>query len=113
MSVLKVNMKKATAAVLAVATIGASMVAMSSSADAQYYRRGRGYGPAIGLGVLGGVVAGAAIAGAARPGYGYYDGPAYGDPAYVVDEGPVCHIERRKVYLDDVTYKIRRVRVCD
>ncbi|MBY0612494.1 MAG: hypothetical protein K2P80_09940 [Beijerinckiaceae bacterium] len=105
-------MKKVTAAALAVATIGASMTVMSSQADAYY--RGRGRGAAVGLGILGGVVAGAAIAGAARPGYGYYDGPAYyGDPAYVVDDGPVCRIERRKVYLDDVTYKIRRVRVCD
>ena len=113
MSVLKMNMKKITAAMLAVATVGASMTVMSSSADAQYYRGGRGRGAAIGLGVLGGVAAGALIAGAARPGYGYYDGPVYGDPAYVVDDGPVCRIERRKVYLDDVTYKIRRVRVCD
>ena len=114
MAVLNTTGKKILAAAVAVATLGTSMTAFSSSADAQYYRRGNGYnrGAAVGLGVLGGVAAGAIIAGAARPGYGYYDGPVYDEPAYVVD-GPVCHIERRKVYLDDVTYKIRKVRVCD
>ena len=106
MSVLGMTMKKAGASLLAVTLIGASLTAMSSSADAQYRRRGYGYGPAIGLGVLGGVVAGAAIANANGPRYGYYD-----EPAYV--EGPVCRWERQKVYLDEYTYKIRRVRVCD
>ena len=106
MSVL--NMKKATAAALALVTVAGSMTVASGPAAAYY----RGRGAAIGLGIVGGVAAGALIAGAARPGYGYYDGPAYySDPAYV--EGPVCHIERQKVYLDEYTYKIRLVRVCD
>ena len=107
MSVLGTKLKKVTAAALAVTTIAGGMTLTATSADAYY--RGRGRGAAIGLGVLGGVVAGAAIANAAGPryGYGYYDDA----PAYV--EGPVCHWERQKVYLDDYTYKIRRVRVCD
>ena len=102
MSVLNTK-NKMLATALAVVTVAS--VSFSSEADAQY-RRGYGYGPAIGLGVLGGVAAGAIIANQARPRY-------YDEPAYVVDDGPVCHIERRKIYLDDQTYKIRRVRVCD
>ena len=105
MSVLGAKLKKVAAATLAVATLAGSMTLTATSADAYY----RGRGAAIGLGVLGGVVAGAAIANAAGPryGYGYYDG----GPSYV--EGPVCHWERQRVYLDEYTYKIRRVRVCD
>lgn len=108
MSVLGTKLKTVTAATLAVATIAGSLTMASTSAEAYY----RGRGAAIGLGIAGGIAAGALIAGAARPGYGYYDGPVYGGPAYVVD-GPVCHWERQRVYLDDYTYKIRRVRVCD
>ena len=104
-------LKKTLAAALAVSTLSATMTLGTGAADARW--RG-GYGPAVGLGILGGVAAGALIAGSSRPGY-YYDDPYYAPPAraYSYDDGPVCHIERRKVYLDDYTYRIRKVRVCD
>jgi len=94
-------MKTIVAATLAATTLAGSMTLGAGEANAYY----RGRGAAIGLGIAGGVIAGAAIAGAARRPY-YYDEPAYYD-------GPVCHWERRRVYLDDVTYTYRRVRVCD
>lgn len=87
-----------------VAAISA-FVMSAASADAQYYRRGRGYyapGAAIGLGVAGGLLAGAAIAGAARP-------------APVIVEEPIereCWYERRRVW-DGYGYIRQRVRVCD
>ena len=77
-------MKKALIALAAVATIAVGTIA-STPADAQ--RRGIGIGPAIGLGIIGGVVAGAAIANAygpryaQAPGYMVYDG--YGAPVPV------------------------------
>ncbi len=121
MSVLNTNMKKTLAAVLAVATLGAVMTINTSSAEARW--RGRGWGPGLAIGAVGGLAAGAIIAGAANPGYAYGGGygggyyapayaPAYAAPEYY-DAGPVCHIERQRVYLDEYTYRIRRVRVCN
>jgi len=78
-------MKKAMIALAAVATIVIGTVATPDSADAQ--RRWRGAGPAIGLGILGGVIVGSAIANsygpryAPAPGYMTYDG--YGAPVPV------------------------------
>ena len=116
MSVLKATSDKTQttsnkmlAAVLAVSTLAAGMTANTGSAEA-YWRRGWGYGPGIGLGIFGGLAAGALIAGAARPyPYPYY----YGGPVYEYDDGPICHVERRRVYFGENTYRIRRVRVCE
>ncbi len=112
MSVIKTRLKKSVAALLTVVTLGAAMTVNTGAAEARWRR-----GPAIGLGIVGGLAAGALIAGATRPAYagdyyggggGYYAAP----PAYAYDEGPVCHIERQRVYIDDYTYRIRKVRVC-
>ena len=93
------------AAVLAVATMGTAMTVDTGRAEA-FWRGGLrgGYGPGIGLGIVGGLAAGALIASAARPAY-------YGEPVY--EGGPVCHFERRRVVLDDGSYRMGRVRVCD
>ena len=56
-------------------TIGA----LSLTAPTSAYAGGNGAGAAIGLGILGGVIAGAAIANSTQPAYGYGYGPA---PAY-------------------------------
>jgi len=104
MANLKTKTKKPIAAILALSTLVTAMTVNAGSAQA-WWRSGYGYGPAVGLGVLGGVAAGAVIANSGRP-YPYYG------PGYYVD-GPVCHIERRRVYLDDQSYRIRRVRVCE
>jgi hypothetical protein len=87
---------------------------LCSAQPAAEARDGIGVGAAVGLGVLGGVVAGSAIASANN---GYYPGrPVYRAPApvYVEDEvGPVCHFERRSS-IDPYGYEhIRRVRVCE
>jgi hypothetical protein len=87
---------------------------LCSAQPATQARDGIGVGAAVGLGVLGGVVAGSAIASANN---GYYPGrPVYRAPApvYVEDEvGPVCHFERRSS-IDPYGYEhIRRVRVCE
>jgi hypothetical protein len=55
-------MKKTMTGILAVLAIAGTLVTSVTDADAQYRRRGFGIGPAIGLGVLGGVIVGSAIA---------------------------------------------------
>ena len=123
MSNVRFKLKKVAAIVLAVSTLGATMVVETSSAQADW--RHRRSGRNLGLGIVGGLAAGALIAGATRPSYadgyygggggqygggsGYYDAP----PAYAYDDRPVCHIERQRVYLDEYTYRTRKVRVCD
>jgi hypothetical protein len=73
-------------------------------------RDGAAVGAAVGLGLLGGVVAGSAIASANN---GYYPGrPVYRAPVPVYEE-EVCHIERRG-YIDQYGYeRVRRVQVCE
>lgn len=118
MNTVQSGMKKALVATLAVATVGGAMLAGMSNAEAQYYHR-RGNGGAVAAGVIGGIAAGALIAGAARPAYGYsnsyYAAPAPRYRSYepVYYDAPVCHVERRKVWIDDYRYTVRRVRVCD
>ena len=89
-------MKKALVALAAVATIAVGTLSTTSPADA------RCRGCAVGLGVLGGVVAGAAIANAYGPRYA----PA---PGYVVYDGyyaagpvncPGGHWRRKPVAFD-------------
>ena len=98
------NWKSVVAAVaFAVATIAAT------PADAQRRHHHRGYGPAIGLGVLGGVVAGAAIANAygpryaPQPGYLVYDGYNAGYPVNC----PGGHWRRRPVAFDGYGNPVR------
>ena len=77
-------MKKSLLAAAAVATLAVSM------ASPAYAWRG-GWGPGIGLGLLGGAIVGGAIANSYYGPYGYY-GPGYGyygAPAVVYDDGPV------------------------
>jgi hypothetical protein len=104
MSVLRVTTRKAMAALLAVVTMGSAMTVNTGSAEA-FWRGGGwrgGWGPGLGLGIVGGLAAGALIASSTRP---YY----YGGPVY---EGG-CRLERRPVMLDDGTYRMGRVRVCN
>lgn len=71
-------------------------------------------------GVLGGVAAGAILNAQPAP-----PPPAYGPPRPVYVEpreveyvrprrgAPICHYERRKVWLDDYDFTYRRVEVCE
>ena len=78
--------KTAVAAVAALALAGGVAVSTTSPAAAQYrhwhnggWHHGGGWGPAVGLGILGGAIAGAAIANS---------GPYYGPgPGYAYDDG--------------------------
>jgi hypothetical protein len=85
---------------------GALAFAAVPSAQA---RDGIGAGGAAALGVLGGLAVGSAIASSNA----YYPGrPVYRAPVYVED-GPVCHFERRHV-IDPYGYEhVRRVQVCE
>ena len=90
--------------------------------------RGGGWRPggaAIAAGIIGGLATGAIIAGSSRPAYAYpaqtqydpqYYAPAqYGHTQYAEeyeDEEPQCFLSRRKVWIDDVRWVYRKVRVC-
>jgi hypothetical protein len=92
---MNISWKKTTLAAVAALSLGLSL---ATPASAQW--RG-GWGPAVGLGVLGGVALGAAAANA---------GPHYGPgPDYDGD----CWLERRPIF-DEYGNRVgaRRVRVC-
>lgn len=99
-------MKKVLVPLIAAAAIAFAAIAAPSPADA------RNRGGAIAAGVLGGLALGAIIGSASQP-------PAYGAPAPVyvapepVYEGPVCQIERQRVWVEGLGYRWRRVEVCD
>ena len=112
-------MHKSVIGLAAAASLGLATLAMPNNANAGCY------GCAVGAGVLGGVVAGAIIGGAIAnspppPPPGYYGygppppppGPYYGPPpAYA--EGPPCHWEKRRVWVEEVNgYRIRPVQIC-
>jgi hypothetical protein len=59
--------------------LAGAIAALSLTNPMPAHAGGNGVGAAIGLGILGGVVAGAAIANSTQPAYGYGYGPA---PAY-------------------------------
>ena len=99
---------------LAAALVGAVLIAAPASA-----RDGRN-GALIGgaaAGLLGGVALGAALASPPPPPPPYRARPVYveEEPVYVRPRppAPVCHYERRKVWLDDVEFTYRRVEVCE
>ena len=70
------------ASLVAVATIAVTLAATAT--DASAYWRGRGWGPGIAAGVIGGAVVAHAIIASRPPGYVVY--PSYAHPVY----GPDC-----------------------
>jgi hypothetical protein len=102
-------MKKSLLALVAVATLAVSM------ASPAYAWRG-GWGPGIGLGILGGAIIGGAIASSNPyyygPGYGpgYSYGPGY--PAYAGGPyGGPCYWQRQRFW-DGYAWRVRSIRVC-
>ncbi len=83
-------MKKTLASLVAVATIAVTLAATAT--DASAYWRGRGWGPGIAAGVIGGAVVASAIIASRPPGYVVY--PSYAQPVY----GPGCYWTSRPVY---------------
>ena len=103
-------MKKSVLALAAVAMLAAAT--LPSTAEA----RCRGCG--VAAGVVGGLAAGA-ILGSALSG-----GPVYAEPAppppppprYYYEEdgdGPICHVERRRIWVEGYGWRHRRIEVCD
>jgi hypothetical protein len=84
-------MKKAVLALVAVATIGFTSLAVPSQAEARW--RGGGWGPGIAGGLIGAAVIGglASSAYAYGPGYGYYTGYPYGYGGYYDGYAPVVY----------------------
>lgn len=98
--------------IIALAAAGLVAAALPTSAQA------RCDGCAVGAGVLGGLAAGAIIGGAiANSGPRYVEPvPVYGPPpprVYYEDDGPVCHIERQRIWVEGYGYRTRRMEVCD
>jgi len=96
--------------IIALAAAGLVAAAVPSAANAGCR------GCAVGAGVIGGLAAGAIIGGAiansqAAPVYVAPPPP----PRYVeeYDDGPVCHTERRRVWVDGYGWRSHRVQVCD
>jgi len=98
---------KTTIAIAAVSVLALSVVAPQPAFAG-------GNGGAVAAGVIGGLAAGAIIGSAAAGNRSYYGGPAYVDqPAYVVDPGPRCYIQRQEFVDPYGNLRMRRVRVCD
>jgi hypothetical protein len=98
-------MKKTLMALGAAAALTVSAVAIPAPAHAQ-----RGVAAGVAAGLIGGAIVGGAIASQ----NGYYYGPGYGGPAYVVDPGygESC-IWQRQRFWDGYGWRVRNVRVCD
>jgi hypothetical protein len=98
--------------IIALAAAGLMAAALPTSAQA------RCDGCAVGAGVLGGLAVGAIIGGAianSQPRY-VEPVPVYGPPpprVYYEDDGPVCHVERQRVWVEGYGYRTRRMEVCD
>ena len=97
------------------ALLGAALLS-AAPAQARDGRNGALIGGAA-AGVIGGLAVGALLNGAAPP-----PPPPPARRVYVEEEpiyvapprrGPICHYERRKVWLDEVEFTYRRVEVCE
>lgn len=101
------EMRKLATAVLAIALIAGSLIAIVPEAKADGGRIAAG----VAGGLLGGVLLGSALAGpriyAAPP-----PPPVYYAPAPVYVDEPECRLVREQ-YWDGYGYRVRRVQVCD
>jgi hypothetical protein len=73
-------MKKTLTALTAAGIIAGTLVATMSEADAQWRRRGWGWGPGVAAGIIGGAIVTGAILASRPRGYVVYEG--YGAPVY-------------------------------
>jgi hypothetical protein len=107
-------MKKTIFALAAAGLVMSTLLTPPSPAEA------RDRGGAVAAGIIGGIAAGA-ILGSALSGPRYYEpAPVYvappPPPAYYYEEygdGPICHVERRRVWVEGYGWRKRRIEVCD
>ena len=100
-------MKKSVLAFAAAAMLAA---ALPSAAQA------RCDGCGIAAGVIGGLAAGAIIGGALSGQRTYAEPPPPPPPSRVYyddDDAPVCHVEHRRVWVEDWGWRRQRVEVCE
>ena len=102
-------MKRTFFALAAAALVAA---AMPSSANARCYGCGVAAGAAVG--VAAGAIIGSAIAGS-QPAPVYVAPPPPPPSAVYYDEAdhPVCHVERRRIWVEGYGWRSRRIEVCD
>jgi hypothetical protein len=96
--------------VIALAAAALLAAALPSSAQA------RCHGCGVAAGVVGGLAAGAIIGSAlANSGPVYAAPPPPPSAVYYDDgdDGPVCHVERRRVWVEGYGWHHRRIEVCD
>lgn len=104
------------------ALVGALLIAAAAPGQARDGRNGALIG-GLAAGVIGGVAAGALLGGAANQPPPPPPVEEYRPRRVVVEEpeevivrrprGPVCHYERRKVWLNDEDFTYKRVEVCE
>jgi hypothetical protein len=94
-----------------IALAAAALVAAALPSSAQAGCRGC----AVGAGAIGGLAAGALIGSAianSQPRSTPPCPPGYAElPEYV--DGPVCHVEKRQVWVEGYGYRWRRMEACD
>jgi hypothetical protein len=97
--------------IIALAAAGLLAAALPSSAEAGCR------GCAVGAGVVGGLAAGAIIGSAIANSGPVYAAPPPPPPVYVEEpayaEGPICHLERRQVWIEGYGWRTRRMQVCE
>ena len=90
----------------------AALLAASLPAPAQAHCNGCG----VAAGVVGGLAAGAIIGSALAGPRPVYVAPPPPPPTYYYEEdgdGPVCHVEHRRVWVEGYGWRHRRIEVCD
>ena len=95
-----------------VALAAATMLAAALPSSAQAHCHGCG----VAAGVVGGVAAGAIIGSAiANSGPVYVEPPPPPSRVYYDEgeDGPVCHVEHRRVWVEGYGWRHRRIEVCD
>ena len=82
------------------AALAGAIAALSLTTPTSAHAGGNGVGAAIGLGILGGVIAGAAIASTTPPAYGYGYGPPQPRPTTTRRNPTRAITPRRRAYYD-------------
>jgi hypothetical protein len=102
-------MKKPILALAAAAVLAAGLPSVAQA---------RCHGCGVAAGVIGGLAAGAIIGGAlaGQPAYAEPAPPPPPPPRYYYEDdgdGPICHVEHRRVWVRDWGWRYRRIEVCD